>query len=422
MTHDAPDHEGDHEHVPDHGHAERFIPEEMGGRLIEAEHQARYRLAVDLVPGRRVLDAGCGVGWGSELLRLAGAASVVGLDISEEALADARRRAPECEFVPGDLQKLPFPDDEFDVVVCMEALEHTDDVAGTLDQLARVLRPDGVLLVSSPNPGVYESDNPWHLHELTADELHHELAARFPHTRLLRQYRLLASAVVADEERLAAALEPFDLRGLSVAPLATGAETYSVVIAGHAELPAVPPWAALAPATELADLATERDDILAQLSDAHGRLRDADVALRSVLTGRDEAFQQVADLHTRWEAADVQLRHLRLAFDNAGRERDDLTLRLLQLEQQLAGVARPGATVAREELNEAERRIEELQATLRHRRGKTKRLRAWNQNLRADAQRARAEADAARSALAARASLPRRLVRRLRARRAESSS
>jgi SAM-dependent methyltransferase len=394
--------------------AERFVPEQMGGRLIEAEHQVRYRAAQALVPGKRVLDAGCGVGWGSELLRLAGASSVVGLDSSEEALADARHRAPECEFVPGNLEKLPFPDGEFDVVVCIEALEHTSDIDGTLDELARVVRSDGVLLVSSPNPGGYASDNPFHLRELTADELHHELAARFPHTRLLRQYRLLASALLSDDDRLAAALEAFHLQGLSVTPLVTGAETYSVVVASRAELPVVPPWATLAPDTELSDLAAERADILAQLTTAHTQLRDADSALRSVMTGRDEAFQRAADLQTRWEATDIQLRHLRLAFENAARERDELMLRLLLLEQELAGRPRPGATVPLAEL-------EELRELLVRRRGTARRLRARNKQLREQARRARSEADAARAELAAQVSLPRRVVRRLRSRRVEPS-
>ncbi len=404
------------------GHAERFVPQEMGGRLIEAEHRARYRLAVALVPGRRVLDAGCGVGWGSELLRLAGAASVVGVDISEDALAAARQRAPECEFVPGGLEKLPFADHEFDVVVCMEALEHAEDTGGSLDQLARVLTPDGVLLVSSPNPGVYNPGNPFHLHELTADELHRELAARFAHTRLLRQYRLLASAVLADDDSMAASLDGIELHGLSVAPMTPGAETFSVVVASHAELPDLPPWAALAPATELAELAAERREILAQLSVAQKQLRDADSTLRSLMTARDDAFQQAADLQTRWEATDVQLRHLRLAFENAARERDELTLRLLLLEQELAGVPRPGASVPLAELAEAERQAEQLRARLRRRRGTAQRLRAKNRKLRAQARRARAEAEQARAALATRVSLPRRVVRRLRSRRAAPPS
>jgi chromosome segregation ATPase len=165
----------------------------------------------------------------------------------------------------------------------------------------------------------------------------------------------------------------------------------------------------------------ERAEILQQLSAAHAQLRDADVALRSVMTSRDDAFQQAADLQTRWEAADVMLRHLRLAFENASRERDELTVRLLLLEQRLAGTPRPGASVPRAELIEAEGVADELRARIRQRRGTAKRLRARNATLRDEVQRARADADEARAALAARASLPRRVIRRLRSRRAEPS-
>ena len=165
----------------------------------------------------------------------------------------------------------------------------------------------------------------------------------------------------------------------------------------------------------------ERREILAQLAAAHAQLREADLALRSVMTTRDEAFQQAADLQTRWEATDVQLRHLRLAFENAARERDEVTVRLLLLEQRLAGLPRPGATVPRAELIEAEAGTEELKARLRQRRGTAQRLRARNAKLRGETQRASAEADEARAALAARASLPRRVVRRLRSRRARPS-
>jgi chromosome segregation ATPase len=221
---------------------------------------------------------------------------------------------------------------------------------------------------------------------------------------------------------MAAAMETVELQGLSVAPLAPGAETYSVVVASHAELPELAAWTAFVPTTELADVAAERGAILAQLSAAHAQLREADAALRSVMTGRDEAFQRAADLQTRWEATDVQLRHLRLAFENAGRERDDLTLRLLLLEQQLAGLPRPGASVPLTELTKAERQAEQLQARLDKRRGTARRLRAKNRQLREQTRRARAEADDLRAALAARVSLPRRVVRRLRSRRAEPSS
>ena len=183
-----------------------------GARLIEAEHQARYRLAVDLVPGRRVLDAGCGVGWGSGSLRQAGAASVVGLDISEEALTDARRRAPECEFVPGDLQELPFPDDEFDVVVCMEALEHTEDTRATLAELARVLRPQRAPRLPSPT-GVSTSAKTSTLRTLSPPEISTKLTPLSPHTPLLRPNTLLTSPVLSPSATAAPPRGPPSRRG-----------------------------------------------------------------------------------------------------------------------------------------------------------------------------------------------------------------
>jgi chromosome segregation ATPase len=173
--------------------------------------------------------------------------------------------------------------------------------------------------------------------------------------------------------------------------------------------------------SELDQTARERTELIARLEEAQAMLRDADAALRSVMAERDEAVQQAADLQTRWAATDVQLRHLRLAFENAGRERDELTVRLLTLEQELAGVPRPGATVPLAQLNDAVRDAAKLQARLRRRQGTAERLRAKNRSLREQTRRARDEAAEARAALAARVSLPRRVVRRLRARRAEPS-
>src|SRR5688500_15232961 len=68
---------------------ERFVPGTHRGELMEAEHYARYFWASALVAGRRVLDAGCGVGYGSRLLHGAGAAEVVGLDVSADAIQAA---------------------------------------------------------------------------------------------------------------------------------------------------------------------------------------------------------------------------------------------------------------------------------------------------------------------------------------------
>ena len=79
---------------------ERFVPDAMRGQLVAAEHVARYTWASAFCSGRRVLDAGCGAGYGSELLNGAGASEVVAVDSSEAALQLAPRR----RLAGGDLR------------------------------------------------------------------------------------------------------------------------------------------------------------------------------------------------------------------------------------------------------------------------------------------------------------------------------
>jgi ubiquinone/menaquinone biosynthesis C-methylase UbiE len=348
-----------HYHHHDDASGERFIPELMGGQLIDAEHQARYRFAAPLVAGKRVLDAGCGVGWGSKLLLEAGAASVVGLDIADEAIEDARRRAPECEFVQGDLQDLPLDDAEFDVVVCFEALEHVADTSKALDELVRVLRTGGVLLVSSPNPEVYPGGNEFHLHELTPAELAAEVTARLPHVQMYRQHQMLGSMIHAEIEDPDNAA-PFAGWTYSVTGLGPGNDVYSLAVASHAELPSTPAWTVTAPLTQLQELIDERPSFVEQIDSANAQLRDADRALRSVMNERDDANQRLADVHTQWEATKLELANQRAVAENAARERDDLAARLVSALQ------RPDAATElkaiSDELDDARRQVEVVRA------------------------------------------------------------
>src|SRR3954468_20836377 len=91
------------------GHPARFVPEVMGGKLIDAEHRGRYWWAAALARGKRVLDAGCGTGYGSNILAAAGAAAVAAVDVAEHVIADARKTAhPGVVFECVDLASLPF--------------------------------------------------------------------------------------------------------------------------------------------------------------------------------------------------------------------------------------------------------------------------------------------------------------------------
>ncbi len=170
---------------------ERVIPGQIEPDLWN-EHVARYALAATLARGRRVLDAGCGAGYGTA--RLAQAARLaVGLDSSAETLAYARRHysAPNLFFVQGDCLALPFPDKHFDLLVAFEVIEHLSDGEAFLRQMRRLMRPRGLLLLSSPNRRFYSEErgyrNPHHVREFDAAELEAALIPHFPHCRMLAQ-------------------------------------------------------------------------------------------------------------------------------------------------------------------------------------------------------------------------------------------
>jgi SAM-dependent methyltransferase len=176
----------------DHGTAdptERMVPELAHARTFW-EHIARYRFAQDFVRGKRVLDIACGEGYGAAALARAGASRVVGVDISADVCEHARRKY-DLDARPGDALAIPVPDRSFDVVVSFETIEHVDDPAAFLGECTRVLVPEGMLIVSTPNRPVYSragARNPFHRSELDEGEFVHLLRARFRSVRLFTQF------------------------------------------------------------------------------------------------------------------------------------------------------------------------------------------------------------------------------------------
>lgn len=179
---------------------ERFIPTEQGE--IRYEHMHRYGWVQSLCAGRDVLDIACGEGYGSALLADA-AASVVGVDISNEAVEHARERyagKANVRFVQGSATAIPLDDASVDVAVSFETLEHLAQQEEMLGELRRVLKPSGVLVISSPNKKVYSDErnyvNEFHVKELYFDELDGLLRRFFPATNYFAQRFLTASALL----------------------------------------------------------------------------------------------------------------------------------------------------------------------------------------------------------------------------------
>lgn len=147
------------------------------------EHLVRY----NLLPGGdlHVLDLGCGAGHGSNMLSKK-YSKVTALDISSEAIQYAKENwaASNIDFVVGDSMNLPFPDDTFDVVASFEVFEHLADWRKFLSEVRRVLKPEGLIYISTPNktlysPGTKKPINPHHVFEMTIPEFKEALSGYF---------------------------------------------------------------------------------------------------------------------------------------------------------------------------------------------------------------------------------------------------
>ena len=151
---------------------ERTVPGLAEENYWFRRHEVVYRRLVDRCADRDVLEAGCGEGYGADLIADV-ARSVVGLDYDELTVAHVRARYPRVDIRHGNLAALPLPDASVDVVVNFQVIEHLWDQPQFVAECARVLRPGGALLMSTPNritfsPGRDTPVNPFHTRELNA--------------------------------------------------------------------------------------------------------------------------------------------------------------------------------------------------------------------------------------------------------------
>jgi SAM-dependent methyltransferase len=175
---------------------ERVIPGQVNDDLW-SEHLARYAYARRYAEGQRVLDAGCGTGYGSAELAQSGLV-VTGIDVAPQAIEFARATypIPSLRFLVSSCAVMPFPENAFDLVVAFEVIEHLPDHRAFLQECARVLTHHGLFIVSSPNRKYYAESraktgpNPYHVHEFEAGEFVEELSGVFQNVRLVLQNRI----------------------------------------------------------------------------------------------------------------------------------------------------------------------------------------------------------------------------------------
>ena len=173
----------------------RIIPGKYDSRedyLLYLRHLFAYAFAKDTISGNSlVLEVGCGEGYGTSLLS-EHVANIVGLDVDKTAVAHARRKygSEKCVFTLYDGLKIPYENNMFDAVVSFQVIEHVQDDANFISEIHRVLKSNGIFMVTTPNrtlrmkPG----QKPWnrfHIREYYPDELTQILKRSFSDVRML---------------------------------------------------------------------------------------------------------------------------------------------------------------------------------------------------------------------------------------------
>jgi SAM-dependent methyltransferase len=182
---------------------ERYIPGQGGARL-SYEHLHRYLFAMRWAKGKRVLDVACGSGYGAALLSQA-ANQVWALELDRQSVlyAGSTWERSNLIFVQGDVTSMPFGSDSFDLVVALEILEHVQDIRELIREIARVVHPSGVALISTPDKARYSDarnySNPFHVRELYREEFAALLGEHFRDFELMGQQVRAGSLIAAEK-------------------------------------------------------------------------------------------------------------------------------------------------------------------------------------------------------------------------------
>lgn len=281
------------------------------------EHFHRYLWAQPLVKGKRVLDLGSGEGFGSAILA-DGAASVVGIDIAEDAVEHAilNYQGGVLSFKVASATDLSaFPDDSFDVVVSFEVIEHVAEQDEVLKEIARVLTDEGLLIMSSPDRAAYQrassEPNPFHERELSLPELEELIEKTFPHSRYFAQRTIEGSRIVALDGNFGGSSLPvqIELAGDEWQIVGPPAPKYYVLAASRTALPELPGTSTLADFGLQLMRSFEKQAILAR-ADADALEHDKRALIAAVEHEKNEQQRLLAVLEERqaaWEQDRTEL-------------------------------------------------------------------------------------------------------------------
>ncbi|MBI3137633.1 MAG: class I SAM-dependent methyltransferase [Sphingobacteriales bacterium] len=203
------------------------------------EHLHRYALACEFSNGKSVLDIACGEGYGSRLLSH-NAASVTGVDIDPATIEIAKEKYGDNKicFLTADAKDTQLPRQSFDLVVSFETLEHLDEHELLMKEFKRVLKPGGLLIISTPDKTEYSEKtghrNPFHKKELSKEQFESLLQKHFRHYHLFYQKSFQASLIRNQEQYR---YDIYSGDHLQVKKNSIVAGVYMIAIASDLELP-----------------------------------------------------------------------------------------------------------------------------------------------------------------------------------------
>lgn len=257
------------------------------------EHLHRYELAALFAAGRDILDLGCGTGSGSAILARH-ARTVTAIDIDPDAVAHARNHVGSgVTFLTGSAVDLPFATAQFDLITCFEVIEHVTEQAEIVDETARVLRPGGILIMSTPMRAEYNRGllrpNPFHVREMEHDEFDALLGRQFAYRAYIRQRSITASVMwQQDGTSTLHIAEPPGVPAISrMQPV------YEVAICSREALPPVP-GASLY--LDLEAQGSTEPTLVTQVRDARIELTDADRRARELAQHLERLDAQIESL------------------------------------------------------------------------------------------------------------------------------
>lgn len=207
------------------------------------EHLHRYALACSICKNSDVLDIACGEGYGSNLLSKV-ANKVTGVDISGDAVDKASKKyqGKNIKFLEGSASEIPLDTNSMDVVVSFETLEHHDKHQEMMNEIKRILKPGGILIMSSPDKKYYTDVpnyiNPFHVKELYFEEFKELIHFNFKKATFFFQKMVTGSLIIP--ENTPAAFREFCGNYEKVQVKEEFSPVYNMCIASNGELPYIP--------------------------------------------------------------------------------------------------------------------------------------------------------------------------------------